>query len=285
MAFLRNLFRAVSVSAAIVLVAGISLAYANVDFDSFNDLTGPNSENRSFVEADRDIDVDLENDLDFDNDYDADVVTGENEVEENTEVGDIEGGDIDVSVSTFDGDFADFGFILPDIDLGDISVDAGNSITGPNSLNVNEVFADQDVDLRLDNRIDIDNDVDFDAVTGFNEIEENTIVGDVRSGDVSFDAEIGTGIGNVGGGFSTLDFGDLTAGEIDADFSNSTTGPRSENINSLEADTDVDVRLENEIDIDNDVDLDVDSGNNEVSENTLVGDIETGSVRVDVMAN
>jgi hypothetical protein len=85
--------------------------------------------------------------------------------------------------------------------------------------------------------------------------------------------------------FGTIDLGGLTNGEVNADFSNSTTGPKSENINRLEAETDLDLNLENKVDIDNDVDLDVESGNNEISENTLVGDIETGDVTVDLMAN
>jgi hypothetical protein len=275
----------VSASAALVLVAGISLAYAYVDFDSFNDLTGPNSENESLLEADRDIDVDVEDRFDINNDYDTDVISGENEVEENTFVGDIENGDVDVAISTIGDNFFDgFGFVLPDLSLEDINVNAGNQITGPNSLNRNDIFANLDADINLENRINVDNDLDLDVVTGNNEIEQNTEVGDVQFGDVDVRADIGPGV-DLNNAFGTIDLGGLTNGEVNADFSNSTTGPKSENINRLEAETDLDLNLENKVDIDNDVDLDVESGNNEISENTLVGDIETGDVTVDLMAN
>ena len=286
MAFLRNLLKVISVSSAFALVAGISLAYANINTDGFNNLTGPNSENRNRFETDKDLDVRVDNEVDVENDYDVEVETGDNRIEENTEVGDIMGGDIDVSVSAGDGDIiSDFGsFSFPDMVLGDIDVSAENSITGPNSLNKNDVFANQDIFLRFNNDLKVENDVDFDANSGDNRVEENTIVGDFQSGDVSVNANLATPLTALDG-MSDIDLGDFAANDVTASFGNSTTGPRSENVNRLEANSDVRAIIDNEIDIENDIDFDVNSGDNRIEENTIVGDIETGSVVIDVMVD
>ena len=286
MAFLRNLLKVISVSSAFALVAGISLAYANINTDGFNNLTGPNSENRNRFETDKDLDVRVDNEVDVENDYDVEVETGDNRIEENTEVGDIMGGDIDVSVSAGDGDIiSDFGsFSFPDMVLGDIDVSAENSITGPNSLNKNDVFANQDIFLRFNNDLKVENDVDFDANSGDNRVEENTIVGDFQSGDVSVNANLATPLTALDG-MSDIDLGDFAANDVTASFGNDTTGPRSENVNRLEANSDVRAIIDNEIDIENDLDFDVNSGDNRIEENTVVGDIETGSVVIDVMVD
>jgi len=286
MAFLRNLLKVISVSSAFALVAGISLAYANINTDGFNNLTGPNSENRNRFETDKDLDVRVDNEVDVENDYDVEVETGDNRIEENTEVGDIMGGDIDVSVSAGDGDIiSDFGsFSFPDMALGEIDVSAENSITGPNSLNRNDVFANQDIFLRFNNDLKVENDVDFDANSGDNRVEENTIVGDFQSGDVSVNANLATPLTALDG-MSDIDLGGFAANDVSASFGNSTTGPRSENVNRLEANSDVRAIIDNEIDIENDIDFDVNSGDNRIEENTIVGDIETGSVVIDVMVD
>lgn len=286
MAFLRNLLKITSVSAAFVLIASASLAYADVDVNGFNGTTGPRSINRSEVETNRDWRVRVENNERITRDFNTDVFTGGNEVNRNTLVGDQLGGDIDVSITGSNTDLTNgFGFFdLPAIGANDVTFSGGNSITGPNSLNTNEIEANQRTRIDLINNARVNNNVNFRARTGGNEVACNTSVGDINSGDVNVNADLSTGT-QFSGGLSNFNTGSLMDNNVSATFDNQLTGPNSENTNQLRANSNISERVENNMVVDNNLDFRVDTGNNEVDGNTSVGNIQTGNVNISAVVD
>jgi len=278
-----NAFRIIGVAAAFALSAGTGLAYANLDFTSINDTTGSHSRNISEVQKDMDLDIDIDDSSDLDNDFDLDVETGNNDFSGNTIAEDATTGDVDVSVefdNGLNGDdiFGNGGGLFAD--FGELSVEAGNAITGYNSINENFISINRDLDIDIDNDSDINNDIDFRANTGNNDVSYNTEVGDVSTGDISFSSDItnetNSGIGSLSGLLSA------GSNDMSVDFSNDTTGYNSENINEINADSDIDLDVDNNSDINNDYQIDANTGNNDVSCNTIVGDISTGSIDISI---
>lgn len=279
---LRNTMRIIAVAAAVVLATGAGSALAHIEVEGHNSITGSNSLNENTVDVEDDVDVDIENNADVDNDVDLDVTTGDNDVEDNTIVEGFATGDIEADI-VFDswlntGDDND----LESLAVSPLHVDAvfGNDRTGSNSENTNDVDIDRDVDVDITNDADIDNDFDFDLNTGDNDIEDNTIVGDVRTGDV----ELGVEVNSVANQSTSLDLSTLTESHASLDFSNEITGSNSENTNTVDLDSEVDIDVTNDADIDNDFDVDANTGGNDIEDNTEVGDVETGSVRINIQS-
>lgn len=263
--------------AALALSAGS--AFASVHVGGGNGTTGPNSENINTVDYDSDSSIEISNDARSDYDFELEVETGDNDFCENTEIDNIDTGDVEGDISIVNK------LNLGDIDLGGswddwglTSVDFENGLTGPESVNENEVDIDMDRSLEIENRADIDNDLDIDASTGNNHISHNTVVGDYHGGSVDIS---GTVENQANWGAGNIDLGNTGMGSINADFENHITGPNSENSNELDIDSDLDVSIENHADIDNDLDFEANTGDNTVGHNTVVGDISTGDVSID----
>jgi len=70
--------------------------------------------------------------------------------------------------------------------------------------------------------------------------------------------------------------------EVNADFSNTNTGPGSTNKNSLGVDTDCTHTETNEATVENTFDIDVNTGGNTQNNNTVGGDVTSGSVTLDL---
>ena len=145
----------------------------------------------SAVSAWQENDADLHNKVHFDGD------TGDNDVMENT------GGTVDVETGDikFDGEISNsVNFNAADLEACygcELDVEAGNEKNGADSKNsimaklrnlmrvIQDGAGDGDGD-KGDNRADIDNKVDADADTGYNEVEENT--GDeLTTGDIDIE--------------------------------------------------------------------------------------------------
>jgi len=278
---MRNTLRTMVASSALLATLVGGAAYAQVDISSINGTTGPWSENKSIWDIDHDIDIDITNDSEIKNDQDIDAETGRNEVEHNTSVSDFTTGDIDgdIYVSNELGG-SDFIVSGSDLGFGDVSIDLANGCTGPNSENENIVDIDNDIDLDFRNYVTIHNDLDADLNTGDNEVEHNTVVGDFSTGDIDFSA---TTENRVNNNLGNLDLGNLVGGnEVSGEMRNTLTGPNSENKNLLDIENDIDLDVTNHTTIHNDTDIDANTGNNEIENNTCVGDISTGSVSIDV---
>lgn len=274
---IKKAVRAIGASSLMVLFIGVGSSYAGIDLSGENDTTGPNSENRNLWDIADDFSFDFNNDVEAINNLEYNIETGNFEVERNTQVGDISTGDAEGDIEIIN----DLGMGDVEIDLadwGDVDLDFENYITGPNSENTNVVDISRSADINIDNNVDIRNNLDFSACSGSNSIRNNTVVGDIEGGDISFDIEVENSAGN-GNGFVLPDFGDQS---VNADFSNGITGPNSINRNRLDLDSSIDFNLNNNVDVRNNIDVNANTGNNTVRRNTVVGDISTGDANINL---
>ena len=275
---IRNVMRMFMLSSAMLVALGTGSAFARVSIGGGNDTTGPFSDNQNRWCIESDSNIDIHNSVDVDNDNDFEVQTGLNETRNNTIVDDMSTGDItgDIEV-TNELNSGDIQLSDEDMSIGDIEVDFSNELTGPNSRNENELNVDADVDVDIENRADIDNDFSAHLNTGYNEVENNTEVGDFRTGDIDFSVETNNTANQAGDG---MDLSGLSGINVSGDFTNSITGPNSENSNELNLDVDQDINITNHADIDNNTEITANTGHNDIGCNTVVGDVSTGSVTI-----
>jgi len=284
MSLFRKVLRVSGFAAAIALVAGVGLAYADVNVDAENNTTGANSENITRILSNRSWIIDLEDNLRLDNRISAWLNTGENDIDRNTTVGwgDPSTGDINVSADIMNPSVNDSFF---DFNLGswneDIDVSGSNELTGANSRNINIVRANRTLRFDIENNARIDNDINLRLNTGENTTERNTTVGDVSTGNIDTSISIdNSSASNPLAMLSGIDLGGSNG--ISADFQNDTTGFNSVNRNTLEANSRINVNLENNARISNDLDICANTGRNDISENTTVGNVSTGDITVDL---
>lgn len=272
----RNILRTAVIGSALLFALNGGTAFASISVDGTNDTTGPYSENENEWNVENDFDLDIDNDADVDNDWNIEVNTGYNNLECNTVIEDISTGDISgmIEVSnTLNGGTVGLGDEI--LSLGDIDFDFENSLTGPNSENENEANIDSNVNVDINNDADLDNRLDVYLNTGRNDIENNTQVGDVKTGNIDLETRT---INTVNENAGSIDLGELEGMDIDGDFTNDTTGPNSQNSNELNLDSNVDIDINNDADIDNDTNITANTGDNNVGNNTVVGNVSTGDI-------
>ena len=81
-----------------------------------------------------------------------------------------------------------------------------------------------------------------------------------------------------------IGIGSTAGSSVHADFQNDTTGPSSDNENRLSVDSNSSIDVQNSADIQNTLDVTADTGHNDISNNTIVHNVRTGDVRVDLHA-
>jgi len=181
---------------------------------------GADSDNDITVELENEVKVDQDNKADFYNKVDADANTGDNDANKNTG-GDVEITTGDATVDVTVDNMANFNWA--DINCGclldDLTVKVdGNGYNSDNTVNV-ELESDQKVDQ--DNDADFDNNVKkLDAETGNNDADKNTGEGgdpsiDTGDADVTVDVSNSANTNGVGGDgpdwdFPEWDFGGLS---------------------------------------------------------------------------
>lgn len=154
------------------------------------------------------------------------------------------------------------------------SFDGSNDTTGFNSENINETNVDNRSDYTLRNDSNVNNALNGSVNTGENDTNENTTAGDIESGSIDISADIENEVNSSSMSGIDMD-GD---GDVDVDFSNGTTGADSENTNEVNVDNRMDVDIRNNATVNNRADLNVNTGNNNVSRNTTVGNVEGGDI-------
>ena len=120
----RNRMRVLAAVAAVALRGGAGSAWADVSLEGSNDTTGFNSDNVNDYVIDDTVDINLENDSEANNDVALAVDSGANDVLENTTVGDVEGGDIEIS-GEFVTELNSASVELDDMEMGDVSAEFG----------------------------------------------------------------------------------------------------------------------------------------------------------------
>lgn len=244
------------------------------DIVASNGTTGPNSINKNNIDIDDSSDIRVVNEATANNDYDIDAEAGFGNVGSNTCVGDIKGGDIMGSLSSVTNLNSGTINLMNDSSDDDMSIVLANSITGPNSVNVNDVDIDRTSNINVLNSAVANNNLDIKANTGKNRVSNNTVVGDVSSGDVNIDASVNTNL-NAGSSNMTIP---TSIPSASVSFSNGTTGPNSSNRNEADIDMSRNICVENSAEVNNDFDVNLNSGRNTIGHNTVVGDVSTGDV-------
>jgi len=269
-----------SLKLLIVALAAVAIsaggAFASVHIGGGNDTTGPNSENENYWEIEGESEVSIDNHSSAENEYEVAVTTGENGISNNTELDDLSTGDVEgeIDVENYLNN-ADIDFETPD--LGSITVDLSNDTTGPQSENENKVEITFEQEVRIHNEARIENEFELAANTGANEVGNNTVVGDVSTGDIEFTSDVT----NKANGSTSMDIeGAAPSSSVNVDLSNDTTGPNSENENTVEIKAEAELRVDNHARIENEYEVDANTGNNGVANNTVVGDISTGNIKI-----
>jgi len=175
-----------------ISMAGDDLDFLFPDFDMSNNLTGPDSTNINRIDVALDRNISVINDATYRSNYDINANTGRNTIMRNTQVGDVSSGDVNIGIDesvTTNGGVGSISIpMMSEVNLASGSMD--NDITGPNSTNRNTVDVDSNQNVSIANTSRITNNVDADINTGRNTIERNTVVGNVRTGSVSFNVNV-----------------------------------------------------------------------------------------------
>lgn len=293
------------------------------DIIAGNSNTGPESNNNASGSAANDTAIKSNQNAAINNNITIVGDTGRNTVDGNTTAGDLTTGNIDLalnlvniinsilSVPVLDIAMLNiFGNLVGNIFLPDWLVGGGtgavtpqasasNSTTGPESLNSADASATNNLSVNAVQNGTINNEVDFNANTGYNTVGRNTTVGNVTTGSVNAQLSITDvlnqivgdswflifvnvlgkwtgqilGINPSNGSVVVLSGGALTA-------ANDTTGPLSKNNASATSENNTTVDHTSDAAINNSLNLDLNTGYNTVTNNTTAGNLTTGNINV-----
>ncbi|MGI6103073.1 MAG: hypothetical protein ACOYBJ_00385 [Patescibacteria group bacterium] len=163
-----------------------------------------------------------------------------------------------------------------------------NDTTGAGSTNTNSATENNSTDITNRNNATITNDVDMSLSTGSNTLSQNSEVGSLTTGDIRGSLSIVNAANSQFAPGSSVGLGTATSGAdgvlLMADGSraylpsNSQTGADSTNTNAISGTNAVRIVTESTALVDNDIDIAASTGGNTITENTLFGDITTGSI-------
>lgn len=258
--------------------------------------TGTDSLNTNTLDNNNIIGIIDTNNATANNEITIEANTGENAFLENTKLGNLTTGDIDLGVNLINLLNIINPNLLLTVDIwsllgdfnGQIMFDPSliNELTGPNSKNTNSVSNSNTADIVVNNNANLTNSLDFEANTGENEIGSNTAIGDVSTGSTEVQTTM-TNILNVMeipmffivNVFGTWN-GTLAGIDSNYVFINQLTGPNSENVNDADSKNQLSAEINNNATVDNVINIDANTGRNSISNNTVVGDIKTGSIKL-----
>lgn len=199
-------------SAAVALVLLMPSSSFALDGELSNQQTGADSVNTNTVTTTNDLTATLTNNATVTNDFTFHLNTGNNSITNNTTVGDITTGDIDVQLKAEtkvnEVDQQQVDALLNSLNTNDgTSIQSTNSNTGSNSQNNNQTTVTHTSTVQIQNNMNVNNTLSLDLNTGNNTIEDNTTVGNISTGDISVIATILTEGNGKGGGFFPGDDG------------------------------------------------------------------------------
>lgn len=261
-----------------------------------NSDTGADSENNNSSSTETDVDATIDNTATINNDITFDANTGENETNQNTNVGDVSTGTIQGSINIVNvgnstlGDGSSIGAqTINGAGMSSLTLNASedrsmlNTDTGAGSNNTNTNQNGNNLTLVNNNNATANNNILVNANTGLNETNQNTNVGDVSTGAVAIDVNV-FNILNVQMPDTqlTLDVWSLYDfnGDIIIPASNENTGANSANSNDVSNTTNANVTFNQNANILNDINLNANTGDNVIEDNTGTGAISTGETDI-----
>lgn len=302
---------------------------------SSNDTTGSNSDNEALNSSSLTVDIFNDNDGILDNNLDLAAITGANTASDNTGNATIQTGDAEVIAnlvnllntnvftdSFYLGVINVFGnwlgnLILPTYPTAtnshDSSINSDNSFTGSNSDNTTTNDLNSEQNIENENDAEINNSFDLAAETGSNTADDNTLSGNVLSGESAMEANIASWsntnivseapwwlvlINNLGVWTPVLinpatldaqiivDLDDLntapvsSAGQLTADSNNNMTGSNSDNTAENNLDLTQNITNQNNGVINNNIDALALTGSNNADRNTGNGSVISGDASV-----
>lgn len=257
-----------------LLYGGTSLlASANnsqpVNVDAANQNTGNQSENTIDVNVERSKETDIDNNAKIKTNLNATIDTGTNKTNKNTLGGGVKTGDGTLALHS--RALANLTGIALDPALG-LSIRGLNDTTGFDSKNTIKAKLNDERIVEIDNLADVSTIFASLVNTGDNEANQNTIGGNILTGNIDANVGVHTLINRVilalagGAGFAA---GDHVI--IDADFLNRLTGALSENSNEADVDYNFLADVMNKGLVDNLLKLLFNTGGNKANENTSGG--------------
>lgn len=225
--------------------------------------------------------ADLEEVASIENQTDLTMSTGGNTVSENTAVSSFTTGNVNgdiTNINTANSVFSDESTISTTVQNGGINnVVFGDSHTTTQLKSGANYLVSGESILEIDNDSSVVNPINIEADTGDNLFSENTMIGNITTGDIN----LGVNLINLLNLYNpnlilSLDilsiFGDLTADIILPETSNASTTNSDIHVTDLAIDQDANV--------DNTVDIQTNTGANKIGSLTAAGDIDTGDSNV-----
>lgn len=185
--------RVTQIVAAYLLIQGVLIPGERVfavSADLENAYTGTNSENTNTVSTRENISFSISSDSAIGNNADIDAQTGDVSVSNSTAVGNINTGNVRGELELENQASA----FSPSVDFASTSnsvdVQAENTVTGPDSVNTNEVNANNSYRIDRSQSTRIANDINANLRTGDVSIDEVTRAGNIRTGDIVFAVKV-----------------------------------------------------------------------------------------------
>lgn len=264
-----------------------------------NQTTGPNSENTNELNNNNSVEIIDTNNAQIENVIEIDVNTGENSIANNTMAGNLTTGDINLGVNLVNLANLQMPKLILSADIwnilgslnGNLILDPSfsNTKTGPNSLNSNLLNNGSDFSADIDQNADLSNLFNYHANTGENTIGNNTIIGNIQTGNTNIQNSVYNlvNITETPMYYILNVFGTWTGKLIGVDPNrviinqvNKKTGANSSNQNAVNNNSNYEVSIENNAQVENKINIEANTGRNTVSNNTMVGDIKTGAITI-----
>lgn len=263
---------------AALFAATLLPAFATAGNNCTNNTTGPLSKNYCTITNSSNIDVKNVNDAVITNNVTANANTGHNSASYTTLGGSVQTGNatVNTTVST-----------VANVNTTQISAGAGmsgntglNTVTGPDSDNRVDISNRQRVDVWNSNTATVNNVVNANSTTGYNNADYNTGPSMVRTGLANTQVKV---LNHVNDTATSITGG--TNGSVVNTGLNSTTGPLSKDYIDIKNRFYVDVDNVNDMVLGNWVNTTANTGYNSASYTTMGGSVGTGRATVGVGLN
>lgn len=276
----RNFLRVLGLSSFMVVALsfGAGMAKADVSISGGNNTTGSGSLNQNNWSIDHTVSVDINNESTSANDQTFSVDTGSNTVDQNTKVGDLMTGNFIGNIHV-DNSLNTGNIHLMNADPGNIAFVLGNGTTGFQSDNENNVAIDVTHNIDINNTSSIENGLNLSANTGDNSVTDNTVAGNFHTGNISMGALLQN---QANGSMGNVDLGGMGGVSVTGHLLNTITGANSTNTNNVSVDANTNVDVNNTASINNDTNVSANTGGNTASNNTVLGNVSTGGVSLNV---
>lgn len=281
------------------IVLGAAASRSALPGQLSNGTTGPNSTNGNVLQDSNVLDVIAINTARANNNTVVNANTGNNNLTNNTQVGALQTGDINLAVNVLNILNVNMPNTQLTIDAWTVLTNNPNSAivvpemanagTGPGSDNSNSVASESNTSITVRQHALAENGITVNGTTGNNTLSNNSASGYLATGTVNADGSVINVanadqpvfyIVNVLGDWNGTLQGMPPNSFVINRLTNIETGPDSDNSNVANTSNDTDVNVQNNATARNNLLVNANTGGNTLSNNTSVGGVKTGSINV-----